>query len=91
VHQVVDETHCELLELEVMSDHVHLLVEVDPQFGVHRLVQKVKGRSSRLLRREFPLLRQMPTLWTNSTFVSTVGGAPLAVVKRYIQNQEDAA
>lgn len=40
-----------------MPDHVHLLVEVDPQFGVHRLVKRIKGRSSRVLREEFPWLK----------------------------------
>src|SRR2546421_11619362 len=76
-------------ELEVMPDHVHLLVEVDPQFGIHRLVKLIKGRSSRYLRLEFPsLTTRMPSLWTNSYFVSTVGGAPLSVMKQYIENQK---
>lgn len=92
IRGVLSETRCELIELEIMPDHVHLLIEVDPQFGVNRVVQRIKGRSSRQLRERFPHLRlRMPTLWTNSTFVSTVGGAPLAVVKRYIENQKNAA
>jgi putative transposase len=79
----------ELIELEVMPDHVHLLVDVDPQYGIHRLIKEVKGTSSRELRASFPFLkRRLPTLWTNSYFVSTVGGAPLAVVKQYIENQK---
>ncbi len=89
IAEVVAETRSELIELEVMPDHVHLLVEVDPQFGIHKLVKAIKGRSSRLLRDEFPALRsRLPTLWTNSYFVSTVGGSPLAVVKQYIENQK---
>jgi len=87
--EVAAETQAEIIELEVMPDHVHLLVEVDPQFGIHRLIKRMKGRSSRLLRQEFPWLkRRLPSLWTNSYFVSTVGGAPLAVVKQYIENQK---
>lgn len=79
----------ELLELEIMPEHVHLLVDVDPQFGIHTLVKKLKGRTSRLLRQEFQHLRtKLPTLWTNSYFVSTVGGAPLAIVKQYIESQK---
>lgn len=86
---VAEERHAEIIEMEVMPDHVHLLVEVDPQFGIHRLVKLMKGRSSRILRQEFPWLRsRLPTLWTNSYFVSTVGGAPLAVIKQYIENQK---
>jgi putative transposase len=83
------DSHAEVFTLEVMPDHVHLLVEVDPQYGIHRLVRSIKGRSSRLLRQEFPRLRsRLPTLWTNSYFVSTVGGAPLEVIKQYIEQQK---
>src|SRR5262245_48361704 len=86
---VATERRSGLLGVEVMPDHVHLLAEVDPQFGIHRFVKLVKGRSSRLLRQEFPKLRsRLPTLWTNSYFVSTVGGSPLAVVEQYIENQK---
>ncbi|WP_419187093.1 IS200/IS605 family transposase [Allomeiothermus silvanus] len=86
---IADERRAEIIEMEVMPDHVHLLVEVDPQFGIHRLVKQMKGWSSRILRQEFPWLRsRLPSLWTNSYFVSTVGGAPLAVIKQYIENQK---
>jgi len=88
--EVCKERDVRLLEMEVMPDHVHMLVEADPQFGIHRLVKLVKGRSSRLLRQEFPHLRsRLPTLWTNSYYVSTAGGAPLSVIKRYIESQKD--
>ncbi|MGI5326194.1 IS200/IS605 family transposase [Actinomadura nitritigenes] len=90
IREVIAEKGAWLVELEVMPDHVHLLVEVDPQFGVHRLVKAIKGRSSRALREEFPALKsRLPTLWTNSYFVATVGGAPLEVVKRYVENQKN--
>lgn len=83
------ESRAELLQFEVMSEHVHLLVEVDPQYGIHRLVRAIKGRASRLLRQEYPWLKsRLPTLWMNSYFVSTVGGAPLEVIKQYIENQK---
>ena len=90
LHEVADERQAEIIELEIMPDHVHLLVEVDPQFGIHRLIRLMKGRSSHHLRQEFPWLKsRLPTLWTNSYFVSTVGGAPLAVIKQYIENQKN--
>ena len=86
--EVCEEHQAEIMSMEIMPDHVHLLVECDPQFGIHRLVRLLKGRSSRLLRQEFPVLvRKLPTLWTNSYFCSTVGGAPLSVIKQYIENQ----
>jgi len=90
ISEVCSEKDAEMLELEAMPDHVHLLVSVDPQFGIHRLVKAIKGRSSRVLRQEFPHLRsRIPTLWTNSYFVSTVGGAPLSAVKKYITDQKN--
>ena len=90
VRSTVAEQSGTVIEMEVMPDHVHLLVEVDPQFGIHRLVRLVKGRSSRLLRAEFPrLASRLPTRWTNSYFVATVGGAPLAVVKQYVEKQKN--
>lgn len=89
LHQTAVELQAEIIELEVMPDHVHLLCEVDPQFGVHKVVKRLKGRSSRLLRDEFPWLKsRLPTQWTNSYFVATVGGAPLAVIKQYIEQQK---
>jgi len=79
----------EIQEMEVMPDHVRLVVEIDPQYGIHRLVRQMKGVSSHTLRREFQHLRtRLPTLWTNSYFVATVGGAPLAVLKQYVENQK---
>ena len=89
IREVCAEIHADLIEMEVMPDHVHLLVEVDPQYGIHRAVRLIKGRSSRLLRGEYPWLKsRLPTLWTNSYFVSTVGGTPLKTVKQYIENQK---
>ena len=90
VRKLCKEMLVEVFAMEIMPDHVHLLVEVDPQFGIHRLVKRLKGASSRYLRQEFPALKsRLPTLWTNSYFVSTVGGAPLSVIKQYVENQKD--
>ncbi len=91
IRDVCTERNASIVELETMPDHVHLLVSCDPQYGIHRLVKQIKGRSSRLLRQEFPSLRtRLPTLWTNSYFVATVGGATLEVVKQYVENQRNA-
>jgi len=90
IREVCEERGAPIVELETMPDHVHLLVSCDPQFGIHRLVKLAKGRSSRLLRQEFGHLRsRLPTLWTNSYFVATVGGATLEVVKQYVENQRN--
>ena len=87
--EVCDEQNIDLLEMEIMPNHVHLLLEVDPQYGIHTAVKRIKGVTSSVLRKEFPIIKKkVPTLWTNSYFVSTVGGAPLDAVKKYIENQK---
>ena len=79
----------DIIEMEIMPDHVHILIEVDPQFGVHKVVKNIKGKTSKILRDEFPELKtKLPTPWTNSYFMSTIGGAPLEVVKQYIESQK---
>ena len=89
VINVCAEHGIDLLEMEIMPDHVHLLLEVDPQFGIHKAIKTIKGVSSRLLRSEFKhLTTKLPTLWTNSYFVSTEEGAPLSAVKQYIESQK---
>ena len=89
IKSVADEIHVDIIEMEIMPDHVHILLEVDPQYGIHKAIKATKGRTSRVLRQEFPWLRsRLPTLWTNSYFCSTVGGAPLSVIKQYIENQK---
>jgi putative transposase len=78
------------VELDVMPNHVHLLVEVDPQFGIHKLVKAIKGSTSRLLGEEFSALTsKLPTMWTNSSFVAAVGGAPREAVKCCVENQQN--
>ena len=89
IKSVADEIHVDIIEMEIMPDHVHILLEVDPQYGIHKAIKAIKGRTSRVLRQEFPWLRsRLPTLWTNSYFCSTVGRAPLSVIKQYIENQK---
>lgn len=90
IKEICMETNSELIEIETMVDHIHILVECDPQFGISKLIRIMKGRTSRILRQEFKQLKtRLPTLWTNSYFVSTVGGAPLEVIKKYIENQKN--
>jgi putative transposase len=89
LNQVAVDVKCEIEEMETDIDHIHLLISCDPQFGIHQVVKRMKGRSSKLLRDEFPFLKsRIPSLWTNSYFVATVGGAPLAVIKQYIRDQQ---
>jgi REP-associated tyrosine transposase len=91
IHEVVTEFGGMVIEVETMPDHVHLLVELPPQVAASNLVKILKGLSSRRLRQEFAHLARMKCLWAPSYFVSTVGGAPLEVVRRYVENQKLAA
>lgn len=89
IQEVSNKYNSEIISMEIMKDHVHLLIEVDPQFGIHKLIKNIKGVSSRILRSEFPFLKsRLPTLWSNSYFCSTVGGAPLEIIKQYVENQK---
>ena len=89
INEIIERWGQELVELEVMPDHVHLLVGCDPQFGIHKLVRLIKGASSRLLRQEFPVLkRKLPCLWTGSYYCGTTGGVTIEVVKKYVESQK---
>ena len=88
--EVAKKYRVEIFAMEIMPDHVHLLVEVHRQFGIHRFVKHTKGISSHHLRKVFPsLVSRIPSLWTNRYFCSTVGGAPLSVIKQYVENQKN--
>jgi len=80
----------EILESEIMPDHVHLLLDAKPTEAIGVVIGRLKGYTSRYLRKEFPeLKRQLPTLWTNAYFASTVGGVSLSTLKKYIESQKD--
>ena len=66
VKVIIGDVAAEVIEVEVMPDHVHLLAEVPPTVPLSRFVGLAKGRSSRLLRMEFPRLRRLPVLWSPS-------------------------
>lgn len=84
-----DEYQFHILEMEIMPDHVHLLMDVNPQIGVVSVIGKIKGYSANVLRKEFKwLTTRLPCLWTRSKFISTVGSVSLSVVKQYIVDQK---
>ena len=90
IEEICNESHIDIIEMEIMPDHVHLLMEIDPQLGIHKAVKLIKGRTSHVLRQEFEWLRsRIPSLWTNSYFVSTIGNAPMSAIEQYIENQKN--
>lgn len=81
----------ELVEMDGEDDHVHLLVNYPPKVAVSNLVNSLKGVSSRLLRKERPDIANRywkNTLWSPSYFASSCGGAPMDVIRRYIEQQQ---
>lgn len=80
------EKNWDILALEVAPDHIHLFISVKPTDTPHLVVKAFKGRSSNYLRKEFPDLKKLPSLWTSSYFVSTAGNVSSETIKRYIED-----
>ena len=75
-----------VLEMEVMPDQVYHLIDVNPKKGVYYIVNRINGYTSHILMEEFQeLRRKLPTLWTHSEFISSVGAVTFKVVKKYIE------
>jgi len=91
IEEVATEHAMTIHTMEVMPDHVHVFVEADPTLCVAEIVNRIKGRSSRILRQEFPSLRtRLPTLWSRSYYAGSVGAVSEGVVRRYIEAQKGA-
>jgi putative transposase len=81
-----------LIAVDGESDHVHLLVEYPPKISVSDIVNKLKGTSSRFLRIERSDIAKRyynGVLWSPSYFAVSAGGAPLEVIKQYVENQRN--
>ncbi|MCC8464517.1 IS200/IS605 family transposase [Photorhabdus bodei] len=82
----------ELVEMDGEQDHVHLLINYPPKLAVSNLVNSLKGVSSRLLRRDRPDIAQRyyykGVLWTPSYFAGSCGGAPISIIRQYIEQQQ---
>lgn len=90
VHEKQEQYGYVVIALEVMPDHVHMILDCDPRVGVNSIVGKIKGYTAHTLRSEFPSLKsRLPNLWTRSKFISTVGTVSLEIVKQYIDNQKN--
>jgi len=89
IAEVATEAEMIVHALEIMLDHVHLLVEADPTLAVAQIVNRFKGRSSHLMRTEFPALRlRLPTLWSRSYYAGSVEYVSAETVRAYIAAQK---
>jgi REP-associated tyrosine transposase len=87
IEQVIEENAWKLLTLAIQPDHIHLFLRANPYTLPTDIARKIKGRSSHLLREEFPHLKRMPSLWTRSTFYSTADNVSSEIIERYIAQQ----
>jgi putative transposase len=89
IRNTAGENNREIIAIETIPDHVHLFIKADPTITPKNIIARIKGRSSRILRNEFPTLRsRLPTLWTRSCFVSTHGHVSSEAIKRYVEEQK---
>ena len=87
---IASEIDCRVESVEVMPDHVHLFVRSTPLIPIHLIVKTLKGRSSSILRSEFPQLKKrIPCLWTRSYYCETIGCINEETIKKYIENQKN--
>jgi len=79
---------CCIVALEIMPDHVHMLLNCPPNLAPDKIMFQIKGFTSRALRLKYPHLARMVSLWTRSYFVSTAGNVSSETIRRYIENQK---
>ena len=91
--RVCNKIGCELVEFNGEADHVHLLIEYPPRLALSKIVNSLKGVSSRILRKKYEIFQKEywaedVSLWSRSYFVASVGGAPIEILKEYIESQK---
>ncbi|MFF4352564.1 IS200/IS605 family transposase [Streptomyces sp. NPDC001530] len=88
IEQKADERGWEIVALEVIPDHVHLVVRHGPKASASYVANQFEGVISRVLRAEFPYLKsRLPTLWSSSYFAASVGAVSAGTVQRYVETQ----
>jgi len=88
IKDVACETQADIKAMEVMPDHVHLFASLHYKLAPYKFIKLIKGRSSNFLRKEFPSVKtRLPTLWSRSFFVASVGSLSEDSVKEYIETQ----
>jgi putative transposase len=85
-YTLANEKGWDVLALEVAPDHIHLFIGVTPVDAPHLVIKAFKGRSSFYLRKEFPELLKLPSLWSRSYFVSSAGNVSSEIIKKYIED-----
>jgi REP-associated tyrosine transposase len=87
IREVAAENKWSVIELAMQPDHVHVFMRSNPRTLPTDIARLIKGRSSHLLREEYPFLKRMPSLWTRSTLYSTAGNVSSETIQQYIERQ----
>jgi len=87
IEQVAEENQWHIVRLAIQPDHAHLFIQANPYTLPTDIPRLIKGRSSHLLREEFPHLMRVPSLWTRTTFYSMAGQVSKEVINAYIERQ----
>jgi len=88
--QKASQIHIEIVEAEIMPDHIHLFVKTPPVYSPHFVVQQLKGYTSRMIREEFPSLKsRLPSMWTRSYYCESVGHISEETIRKYIEKQKN--
>jgi len=88
--ECVEVNRWEMHEINVQPDHVHILIQLKPDISISKAVQLMKGKSSRIIRKEFPSLQEFywgDNFWCEGFFVETSGHSSEEAIKEYIKNQ----
>ncbi|MGZ3629942.1 MAG: IS200/IS605 family transposase [Ktedonobacteraceae bacterium] len=91
IREVAAENKWSVIELAIQPDHVHVFMRSNPRTLPTDIARLIKGRSSHLLREEYPFLKRMPSLWTRSTFYSTAGNVSSETIQQYIERQGNSS
>ena len=87
IHDAARELDCDVLNLAIEPEHVHLFLNCPPNIAPSDLMHRIKGRTARMLRQEFPELMKLPSMWTRAYFVSTAGNVASPTIQKYIDAQ----
>ena len=87
IYEKAIELDSKIVSLAIEPDHVHLFLNCSPDLAPKQIMHRIKGYSSYVLRKEFPHLKRMPSMWTRSYFVSTAGNVLSETIIKYIEAQ----
>lgn len=87
IYDVARELDCEVITLAIEPEHVHLFINSPPDIAPSDLIHRFKGRTARFLRREFPELMKLPSMWTRAYLVSTASNVASSTIQKYIEAQ----